>query len=92
MNPYIGKLGSLRACSDNERLEKRPDFFKMINLKIIKGIRDYVNQTAASASKSSARSLCCAQAQARQGDTDLCSLWRDVTDSASGASTHGPSA
>ena len=45
----IGKLGSLRECSDIERLENRPDFFKMLNLKIIKGIRDYVNQTAASA-------------------------------------------
>ena len=49
MSPYIGKLGSLRECSDIERLENRPDFFKMLNLKIINGIRDYVNQTAVSA-------------------------------------------
>jgi hypothetical protein len=73
MSPYIGKLGSIRECSDIERLEDRPDFFKMLNLKIIKGIRDYVNQTAASAPKSSARSLCCAQVQARQRGADLCS-------------------
>ena len=49
MKSYIGKLGSLRECSDIERLENRPDFCKMLNLKIIKDIRDYVNQTAASA-------------------------------------------
>jgi len=64
----------------------------MINLKIITGIRDYVNQTAASAPKSSARSIGCAQVQAGQGGADLCSQWWDAADSASGASTHGPSA
>lgn len=69
----LGKLGSLRECSDIERLENRPDFFKMLNLKIIKGMCDYVNQTAVIAPKSSARSLCCAQVQAGQGGADLCS-------------------
>ncbi len=73
MKSYIGKLGSVREYSDILRLENRPDFFKMINLKIIKNMQDYVNQTAASAPKSSARSLCCAQVQAGQGGADLCS-------------------
>ncbi len=48
MKSHIGKVGSLRECSDTERLDNRPDFFKMINLKIIKNMQDYVNQTAAS--------------------------------------------
>lgn len=49
MKTYIGKLGSLGKCNDSEMLENRPDFLKMINLKTINDIHDYVNQTAASA-------------------------------------------
>ena len=68
MKSHIGKVGSLRECSDTERLDNRPDFFKMINLKIIKGIRDYVNQTAASASVPRSRApAACVALRHKQG-------------------------
>lgn len=48
MKTYIGKLGSLGKFNDIERLENRSAFFKMINFNSILGLRDYVNQNAAS--------------------------------------------
>lgn len=49
MKTYIGKLGSLGKCNDIEKLENRPDFYKMINLNAIEGLHDYVNRTALNA-------------------------------------------
>ena len=57
MNPNIGQISALSKCSNIEQLEFRPDFFQMINIKEIKGMHDYVKQTAASPPQSSARSL-----------------------------------
>lgn len=51
MKSYIGKVGSLGKYNDIERLENRPDFLKMINIKTINGMHDYVNLTAASTPK-----------------------------------------
>ena len=48
MKSHIEKIGSLKECNDTKKLDNQPDFFKMINLKIIKNMQDYVNQTAAS--------------------------------------------
>ena len=57
MNPNIGQISALSKCSNIEQLEFRPDLFQIPNINEINGMHDYVKQTAASALKSSARSL-----------------------------------